>query len=208
MSERGRPRVAELHARDLAADPIVQFSRWFDDVLAAELSEPYAMTLATSGADGAPSARMVLLKGHDERGFVFYTNHGSRKGVELAANPHAALVFYWNPLDRQVCVRGTVTRLSQDESEAYWTTRPRGSKLAAWASQQSRVLDGRSELDERVRAMEERFARGDVPLPEFWGGYRVSPVTMEFWQGRTDRLHDRFRYMRVSGGWRIDRLYP
>ena len=208
MSERGLPRFGELHRSDLDPDPMQQFARWFEEVLRAGLNEPYAMTLATADAQGVPSARTVLLKGHDERGFMFFTNHESRKGSELAENPHAALVFYWNPLDRQVCVRGTVTRLSQKESESYWRTRPRGSRLGAWASRQSRILDGRETLDERVRELEERFD-DDIPLPEFWGGYLVTPQTIEFWQGRTDRLHDRFRYSRVAGvGWHLDRLYP
>jgi pyridoxamine 5'-phosphate oxidase len=208
MNERGLPRFAELHRSDLNPDPMVQFGHWFDEVLRAGLNEPYAMTLATADVDGAPSARTVLLKGHDERGFMFFTNHGSRKGIELASNPNAALVFYWNQLDRQVCVRGTVTRLSREESEAYWATRPRGSRLGAWASRQSTVLESRAALDERVRDLEQRFG-DDIPLPDFWGGYLVTPVTIEFWQGRTDRLHDRFRYTRVPGeGWRLDRLYP
>lgn len=208
MTDKGRPRVSELHERDLHADPMLQFAGWFEEVLAAGLSEPYAMTLATAGADAVPSARTVLLKGHDENGFVFFTNHGSRKGAELAANPHAALVFYWNPLDRQVCVRGAVARLPDAESEAYWATRPRGSKLGAWASKQSRALESRAVLDERVQELEERFG-DDIPLPDFWGGYRVTPITIEFWQGRTDRLHDRFRYTRVPGeGWHLTRLYP
>jgi pyridoxamine 5'-phosphate oxidase len=186
---------------------MAQFAAWFDDVLEADLREPYAMTLATAGVDGIPSARTVLLKGHDEQGFLFFTNHGSRKGSELAVNPHAALVFYWNPLDRQVCVRGTVARLSQEESETYWVTRPRGSRLGAWASRQSAVLESREVLDERVDELDRRFG-DDIPLPDFWGGYRVTPITVEFWQGRTNRLHDRFRYSRAPGGWHQDRLHP
>jgi pyridoxamine 5'-phosphate oxidase len=208
VNERGLPRFAELHRSDLDPDPMAQFGRWFDEVLNAGLNEPYAMTLATANVDGVPSARMVLLKGYDERGFMFFTNHGSRKGAELASNPNAALVFYWNQLDRQVCVRGTVTRLGPDESEAYWVTRPRGSRLGAWASRQSAVLEDREVLDDRVRELEQRFG-DEIPLPEFWGGYVVTPVTVEFWQGRTDRLHDRFRYTRTVGqGWQLDRLYP
>ena len=207
MTEESRGRVGELLEGDLDADPLVQFARWFEDALGAGMREPYAMTLATADADGIPSARTVLLKGHDQEGFLFFTNHGSRKGMELAANPHAALVFYWNPLDRQVCVRGSVTRLSQQESERYWVTRPRGSQLGAWASEQSRVLAGRAELDERVRELDERFGE-DIPLPDFWGGYRVTPITIEFWQGRTNRLHDRFRYTRTADAWTLDRLNP
>lgn len=207
MTELGRPRVGELHAEDLAPDPMSQFAAWFEEVLDSDQREPYAMTLATADADGVPSARTVLLKGHDERGFVFFTNHGSRKGTELVANPRAALVFYWNPLDRQVCVRGRVERLSLEESTAYWNTRPRGSRLGAWASQQSRVLESREVLDERVQELDDRFD-DDIPLPEFWGGYLLSPETVEFWQGRTNRLHDRFRYTRGADDWSIDRLYP
>ena len=207
MSERSRGRVAELHESDLDPDPMAQFDRWFDEVLAASLREPSAMTLATAGADAVPSARTVLLKGYDERGFLFFTNHESRKAEELSQNPHAALVFYWNPLDRQVCVRGTVARLTKGESEAYWVTRPRGSKLGAWASRQSRVLESRAVLDARVTELDERFG-DDIPLPDFWGGYRLTPLTIEFWQGRTNRLHDRFRYTRTTDGWKLDRLYP
>lgn len=207
MTAESRGRVAELHEGDLHADPLVQFARWFQDVLAADLREPTSMTLATADGDGVPSARTVLLKGHDERGFVFFTNHGSRKSAELVANPHAALVFYWNALDRQVCVRGSVSRLSEEESDAYWATRSRGSRLGAWASRQSSVLDSRDVLDQRLREVDERFGE-NVPRPGFWGGYLVMPGTIEFWQGRTDRLHDRFRYTRGEDGWRLDRLYP
>lgn len=201
-------RFPELRVEDLDPHPMRQFDSWFRVALEEGLSEPYAMTLATAGADGVPSARTVLLKGFGDDGFLFFTNHGSRKGTELAANPHAALVFYWNPLDRQVCARGTVARLAQEESERYWNTRPRGSRLGAWASRQSQTLESREILDRRVAELDERF--GDhVPLPEFWGGYRVTPVTVEFWQGRTNRLHDRFRYTRVPGeGWKLNRLYP
>jgi pyridoxamine 5'-phosphate oxidase len=206
--EKSRTRFPELRESDLDPDPMEQFARWFGDALREDLVEPYAMTLATAGANGVPSARTVLLKGYDESGFLFFTNHESRKGSEIAANPHAALVFYWNPIDRQVCVRGTVARLSDDESERYWVSRPRGSQLGAWASRQSRVLESRAVLEERLAELDERFG-DDIPLPEFWGGYRVTPVTMEFWQGRTNRLHDRFRYERVPGeGWKLSRLYP
>lgn len=208
MSEVSRREFPELTEERLDHDPLVQFASWFEDVLRAELREPYAMTLATSGADGIPSARTVLLKAFDEGGFTFFTNHGSRKGREIAENPHAALVFYWNPLDRQVCVRGSVARLPRDASESYWTTRPRGSRLGAWASRQSEVLSGRDILDARTQELDARFGE-NIPLPEFWGGYRVTPITIEFWQGRTNRLHDRFRYERMPGrGWKLERLYP
>jgi pyridoxamine 5'-phosphate oxidase len=190
-------------------DPVVQFGRWFDDAQAAGLVEPSAMTLATAGADGVPSARMVLLRGVDRRGFVFYTNHESRKAAELAANPRAALVFWWGELQRQVRVEGPVERTSQEESVAYWRTRPPGSRLSAWASPQSRVIPDRAVLDERVAELAARHPDGDVPLPPFWGGYRLVPEVVELWQQRPNRLHDRLRYTRTpDGGWRIDRLAP
>jgi pyridoxamine 5'-phosphate oxidase len=194
---------------DLDPDPVVQFGRWFDDAGAAGLVEPSAMTLATAGADGAPSARMVLLRGVDQRGFVFYSNYESRKAAELAANPRAALVFWWGELQRQVRVEGPVERTSQEESAAYFRTRPPGSRLSAWASPQSRVIPGRAVLDERVAEVAARHPDGDVPLPPFWGGYRLVPEVVELWQQRTNRLHDRLRYTRTpDGGWRIERLAP
>ena len=193
---------------DVDPDPVVQFGRWFDDARAAGLVEPSAMALATAGADGAPSARMVLLRGVDQRGFVFYTNHDSRKAAELAANPRAALVFWWGELQRQVRVEGLVERTSQEESAAYFRTRPPGSRLSAWASPQSRVIPGRAVLDERVAELAARHPDGEVPLPPFWGGYRLVPEVVELWQQRPDRLHDRLRYTRTPGGWRIERLAP
>ncbi|HWJ22211.1 MAG TPA: pyridoxamine 5'-phosphate oxidase [Gemmatimonadaceae bacterium] len=199
---------ASLGEGDVAADPIAQFLAWFDDAQAAELREPNAMTLATATPDGAPSARIVLLKGVDERGFVFYTDYRSRKGDELAANPRAALVFHWAELERQVRVTGTVARVSREESEAYYRTRPVGSRIGAWASHQSRPIAGRAELEAREAELARRYADGDVPLPPHWGGYRVAPETVEFWQGRPSRLHDRLRYVREDGGWRVERLSP
>lgn len=166
------------------------------------------MTVATATSDGAPSARMMLLKGVDPGGFVFFTNYESRKGGELRANPRAALVFHWPILQRQVRVEGTVTRLSPAESEAYFRTRPRGSRIGAWASTQSAELPSRAELDRKVGEQERRFAGQEVPLPPFWGGYRLVPMTIEFWQGRLDRLHDRIRYTRSDAGWSVSRLYP
>jgi pyridoxamine 5'-phosphate oxidase len=166
------------------------------------------MTLATAGADGRPSARMVLLKGVDERGFVFYTNYGSRKAAELDGSGAAALVFWWPPLQRQVRVEGSVERVTREESEAYFRTRPVGSRLGAWASAQSQVIAGREVLERRLRELQEQFGDGEVPLPSFWGGYRVRPEVIEFWQNRSDRLHDRLRYRRVGEGWKIERLSP
>jgi pyridoxamine 5'-phosphate oxidase len=186
----------------------VQFGRWFADAKAADLIEPNAMTLATADAGGRPSARMVLLKGFDQRGFVFYSNYGSRKAGELAGNPAAALVFWWPPLERQVRVEGGVERVTREESDAYFRTRPLGSRLGAWASEQSRVIVGRADLERRLEELEARFGDGAVPLPPFWGGYRVQPEVIEFWQHRPNRLHDRLRYRRVPGGWTIERLSP
>ena len=199
---------ASLAEGDVAADPIAQFVAWFDDAQAAELREPNAMTLATETPDGAPSARIVLLKGVDARGFVFYTDYRSRKGEELAANPRAALVFHWAELERQVRVTGTVARVSREESEAYYRTRPVDSRIGAWASHQSRPIAGRAELEAREAELARRYADGDVPLPPHWGGYRLAPQTVEFWQGRPSRLHDRLRYVREEGGWRVERLAP
>ncbi len=166
------------------------------------------MTVATATSDGAPSARMMLLKAVEARGFVFYTNYESRKAGELLANPRAALVFHWPVLQRQVRVEGAATRLTHAESEAYFRTRPRGSQLGAWASRQSAELPARAELDRRVQEQEQRFAGQDVPLPPFWGGYRLTPSVIEFWQGRINRLHDRLRYTRTPSGWTVTRLYP
>ncbi|MFL6236745.1 MAG: pyridoxamine 5'-phosphate oxidase [Thermoanaerobaculia bacterium] len=197
-----------LSEGDLAADPIAQLRVWLDQARDAYPEEFTAMTLATADREGGPSARVVLLKGLDERGLVFYTNYDSRKGRELAENPRAALVFYWPALDRQVRVEGTVERASREESEAYFLSRPLGSRLGAWASPQSRPIPGREDLERRLREAEERFGE-EVPLPESWGGYRVRPEAVEFWQGRPSRLHDRLRYsLSAGGGWRIERLAP
>jgi len=198
-----------LSEADLAVDPVVQFRAWFAQALAVDPRDANAMTLATADREGRPSARIVLLKGVDERGFVFFTNYESRKGRDLAENPEAALVFFWPLLDRQVRVEGRVERTSREESAAYFRSRPLKARLGAWASRQSRVLEEREELEREVAQAEERFADGEVPLPDFWGGYRLVPAAVELWQGRPSRLHDRFRYERSpAGGWRVERLSP
>lgn len=196
-----------LEPSDLDPDPVVQFGRWLAEALEAGLRMPNEMALATAGPDGVVSARMVLLKGVDERGFVFYTNRASRKGRDLAANPRAALVFYWADLERQVTVQGGVEEVGRTEAEAYWRSRPIGSRLSAWASRQSEVLESRAALEARVAELARRFG-DDPPLPPHWGGYRVVPDQVEFWQARPDRLHDRLRYRREGGAWVIERLYP
>jgi pyridoxamine 5'-phosphate oxidase len=195
---------------DLAPDPVEQFRRWFAEVsrLPDVLPEPNAMVLATADEQGRPSARTVLLKGLDDRGFVLFTNHGSRKGQEALANPFASLVFPWIPVERQVVVVGAIERLPREESAAYFRSRPRGSQLGAWASRQSTVVPDRAALEEARAQVEERFAGQEVPLPDFWGGFRVVPETVEFWHGRPDRLHDRLRYRRADDGWVVERLSP
>jgi pyridoxamine 5'-phosphate oxidase len=189
-------------------DPLEQFRRWYAEAEAAGLRAPHAMALASATPDGTPSVRMVLLKGVDERGFVFYTGYVSRKGAELDANPRAALLFYWDPLGRQVRVEGGVERVTGEESDAYFATRPRAAQLAASASKQTAVLPGRDELDARVAELEREHAGDVVPRPEHWGGYRLLPDAFEFWQHREDRLHDRLRYRRDADRWIVERLSP
>lgn len=190
------------------ADPFVQFEVWFDDARKANIPDVNAMALATSTIDGLPSSRMVLLKSFDAKGFVFYTNYGSRKGHELQENPRAALLFYWAPLERQVRVEGVVEHTSRDEAAAYFHTRPRGAQIGAWASEQSRSIASRAELEARCAELEAEYAGREVPLPPFWGGFRLVPKLFEFWQGRPNRLHDRLRYVRHEQGFHLERLAP
>ena len=190
-----------LHETDVDPDPIDQFLAWYGE------AESEAVALATASAEGAPSARMVLLRGADRRGFVFYTNYDSAKARDLADNPRAALCFFWPP-DRQVRVTGPVETVGAEESERYWRNRPRASQLSAWASRQSQVVESRAALEQRVAELADRFGEEDVPLPPFWGGYRLVPEIVEFWHHRDDRLHDRIRYRREGGTWVIERLAP
>ncbi|MDP1891807.1 MAG: pyridoxamine 5'-phosphate oxidase [Gemmatimonadaceae bacterium] len=193
---------------ELNDDPVAQFSAWFDQACASGIHEPNAMSLATAGSDGRPVARTVLLKQYDERGFVFFTNLESRKARHLAENPHAALLFPWVALERQILITGRVERVSMAEAAAYFVTRPVGSQLAAWASPQSTVLSSRGLLEAKWEEMKRKFADGKIPLPSFWGGYRVLPELFEFWQGRASRMHDRFQYTPKDGAWVIERLAP
>jgi pyridoxamine 5'-phosphate oxidase len=199
---------ARLNDEDVARDPIAQFARWFQEALNSGFTEPNAMTLATADAAGRPSARIVLLKDYDERGFTFFSNYDSRKGEELVANPHAALLFHWVELERQVRIEGRVERVAPAESDEYYRTRPLGARLGAWASPQSRVLARREELEARLAELGSRYGE-DPPRPPHWGGYRLAPDLLEFWQGRPNRLHDRVRYARQGSAiWRIERLAP
>ncbi|MGW5771043.1 pyridoxamine 5'-phosphate oxidase [Streptomyces longwoodensis] len=210
-SMRKQYRAEGLDASDLAATPVEQFARWFRDAaLEAHLFEPNAMVVSTADAEGRPSSRTVLLKQFDERGFVFYTNYDSRKGRDLAENPHVSLLFPWHPMARQVVVRGVAVRTGRDETAAYFRTRPHGSQLGAWASAQSTVIASREGLDAAYAELEARYPEGEqVPVPPHWGGFRVTPERVEFWQGRLNRLHDRLAYVaEPDGGWRLERLSP
>ncbi|NTV62025.1 MAG: pyridoxamine 5'-phosphate oxidase [Oscillochloris sp.] len=197
-----------LDEHDVVADPIEQFRRWFGEAAAAGLIEPNAMTLATVGADGHPAARVVLMKDYGPDGFVFYCNYDSPKSVDLTFNPAASLSFYWPELERQVRILGTAARLGPEESDAYFAERPAGSQLGAWASPQSQVISGRAELEARFAATAAHFLNEPLRRPPHWGGYRVRPQSVEFWQGRISRLHDRIRYRLADGGWLIERLAP
>lgn len=200
--------LAGLSERDLARDPFRQFEKWFSEAQAAKIAEPNAMVLTTATRDGKPSARTVLLKALDGRGFVFYSNYESRKGRELEANPRATLLFPWTAMERQVTVEGVVAKVAREESEAYFHSRPRASQLGAWVSAQSTIIADRKVLDQSLKALEQKYAGQEVPVPPHWGGWRLMPETVEFWQGRRNRLHDRLRYRREKDGWIIERLAP
>lgn len=198
-----------LHESDVAPDPIAQFSTWWQQVLNSEVIEPNAMTVATASADGLPAARIILLKGFSPEGFVFFTNYNSFKGMHLAENPKACLVFFWPELERQVRITGVVKKVAAAESDAYFQSRPAGSRIGAWASQQSSVVPNREWLDEQFTQKEREFVSGEIPRPPHWGGYLVQPVVVEFWQGRPSRLHDRIQYtLQENGSWKIERLSP
>ena len=196
-----------LTESEVSPNPFQQFRTWFDEARAADIIEPNAMTLATADENGVPSARIVLLKGLDERGFVFYTNYESRKGQELARNPHAALVFWWGALERQVRIEGSTSRIDRAESEAYFHSRPQDSQLGAWASEQSRPVT-REQREQRMADLKAQYDGKPIPKPEHWGGYRLSPSAIEFWQGRSSRLHDRLRYQLQGDSWTVERLAP
>ncbi|QYM78915.1 pyridoxamine 5'-phosphate oxidase [Horticoccus luteus] len=201
--------LAGLVEKDLARDPFRQFDKWFQEAQGAKIPEPNAMVVATATREGRPSTRTVLLKGIDGRGFVFYTNYESRKGREIEANARVSLLFPWIAIERQIIVEGTVTKVSREESAAYFHSRPQASQIGAWASQQSAVIGSRALLEQAFKAAEKKYAGSEIPMPPQWGGYRVNPETVEFWQGRRSRLHDRLRYRReANGDWTIERLSP
>lgn len=205
---RNEYRRASLSKKDLAASPFDQFRKWFEEALASGIEQANAMTLATGTSDGHVSARIVLLKGIDDSGFYFYTNYESRKGSQISENPYGALVFFWKELERQVRLEGEIARATEENSDAYYRSRPEKSRISAWASPQSRVIPDRAFLEEEVRKTEERFRDRPVERPEFWGGYVLRPELFEFWQGRSNRLHDRFRYSCAEGKWKAERLAP
>ena len=200
--------LSGLAEKDLARDPFRQFQKWFQEAEAAKVIEPNAMVVSTVSKAGQPSSRVILLKGVDGRGFVFYTNYESRKGREIDANPKVSLLFPWLALERQVVIEGTITKISREESEAYFHSRPHASQIGAWASQQSAIVSSRSVIEDAAKALEKKYAGQQVPLPPHWGGYRVSPESVEFWQGRRSRLHDRLRYRREKDAWVVERLSP
>ncbi len=197
-----------LDESDVVKDPVQQFSKWWEEAINSGIDEVNAMTLATADATGKPSARIVLLKGMDENGFVFFTNYNSHKGEDIAANPFASLVFFWKELERQVRIEGTISKVSAEESDAYFNSRPAGSRIGAWASPQSKVIASRQVIEKKVQELEKDFDGKIIERPQHWGGYVVTPQVIEFWQGRLSRLHDRIRYTKVENGWKIERLAP
>lgn len=199
---------AGLRRADLDPDPIKQFNQWFQQAIAAGIREPNAMALATADKQGRPSVRIVLLKEVGPKGFTFFTNYESRKGCELAENPHASLVLFWPELERQVCIAGSVSKVTRAESKKYFDSRPKGSRLAAWVSSQSDAITDRSVLEKKLAVLEAKYPDDEVPLPPYWGGFRIAPIRIEFWQGRPNRLHDRFQYLKHPRGWKIERLSP
>jgi len=202
-------KLQTLLETDVAASPIVQFGKWWDEALKSELEEVNAMTLATADKTGKPSARIVLLKGYDKNGFIFFTNYLSHKGREIEQNPHACLIFFWAALERQIKVTGTVEKISAAESDDYFKSRPIGSRIGAWASPQSSVIENRTVIEERLKDLEQQYYNGNIPRPPHWGGYIVKPEQIEFWQGRPSRLHDRIQYtLQKEGNWVIERLAP
>jgi pyridoxamine 5'-phosphate oxidase len=201
-------KLRSLNESDVSADPIAQFTNWWDEAVNSKIDEVNAMTLATVNNEGRPSARIVLLKGFDEKGFVFFTNYQSKKGKELEDNPHAALVFFWKELERQVRIEGGIEKISEADSDAYYQSRPAGSRIGAWASPQSEVVDGRETLENNFKALEKKFENASIPRPGHWGGYILRPSMIEFWQGRSSRLHDRIQYSLKEKGWVIERLAP
>lgn len=202
-------KLQSLQEKDVADQPIAQFDRWWKDAIESELDEVNAMTLATADATGAPSARIVLLKGYDERGFVFFTNYNSKKGQDIAANPRVSLVFFWKELERQVNISGSIEKVSVAESDAYFQSRPVGSRIGAWCSPQSTVIADRQILEDNIAKYQAQFGDGPIPKPDHWGGYLVQPQSVEFWQGRSSRLHDRIKYRKNDQGlWIIERLAP
>ena len=202
-------KLQTLSEADVAANPFLQFDKWWDDAVKSDIDEVNAMALATADSEGKPDARIVLLKGYDKSGFVFFTNYQSHKGQELAENPNACLVFFWKELERQVRIRGTVEQIASAESDVYFTSRPVGSRIGAWASPQSSVIATRAIIEERQKEFEQKFIDGNITRPPHWGGYIVKPVEIEFWQGRPSRLHDRIRYtLQEKDGWTIERLAP
>jgi pyridoxamine 5'-phosphate oxidase len=201
-------KLQTLLEADVAPDPIVQFDKWWDEAVKSDIDEVNAMTLATADKNNMPSARVVLLKGYDKNGFVFFTNYQSHKGEQLQQNPHACLVFFWKELERQIRVTGTVEKISGEESDAYFTSRPAGSRIGAWASPQSSVISNRNVIEENLKAIEKQFGNAAIPRPPHWGGFIVKPLQIEFWQGRPSRLHDRIQYTLQEGSWGIERLAP